>query len=540
MNLKPQDIEVLKGLELLMAKINNEQVKEILNNTKVAYEANLSAIDELNHYISESPISESTEEQVNTEIKNLDGLIEEVQNELSRNYSEQYSKAHLNKDVKQVIKNLIPTIIVKKNLQHLLGEKEDYEKNLDIVKEAITGLYPIEDYMNTTGDEFIEEIRINGVKDINIVKDGLEIKTDREFNSLTDLGRFTDKLIRMSGQTAALNTSSPFVRLRIGETTRVSIMADPIATGDIKFNKEGKTYNIAIRRQRSKPFTREFLLERKSINPALEKLLLLGTKYKISGLWIGGTGTGKTAMMRYILANAIKPDTRVVVMAEIDELDLRQVDKNGKALNSVVVWELPSLTKEIYAEMKGFQGLVNASLTFTPETIVLQETKGAEIKDLMTLAASGHQVITTLHANDVKALMSRIVTMFIDAGIEMPVEQIIELLINAFPWVVNIRKYPDGSRKIASIAELINVDPITKVPVFHTIMEYEIQKTKNTIKNGKEVVEIQGDWVYNPYQTQSKEPSSLPPRTLELLKLGGITDEELTDLESTLKKAEVV
>lgn len=540
MNLKPQDIEVLKGLDLLMAKINNEQVKEILNNTKVAYEANLNAIDELNHYISESPISESQEEQVNTEIKNLDGLIEEVQNELSRNYAEQYSKAPLNKDVKQVIKNLIPIIITKKNLQHLLGEKEDYEKNLDIVKEAITGLYPVEDYMNTTGDEFIEEIRINGVKDINIVKDGLEIKTDREFNSMADLGRFAEKLMRLSGQTAALNTSSPFVRLRIGETTRVSIMADPIATGDIKFDKEGKTYNIAIRRQRSKPFTREFLLERKSINPALEKLLLLGTKYKISGLWIGGTGTGKTAMMRYILANSIKPDTRVVVMAEIDELDLRQVDKDGKALNSVVVWELPSLNKEIYAGMAGFQGLVNASLTFTPETIVLQETKGAEIKDLMTLAASGHQVITTLHANDVKALMSRIVTMFIDAGIEMPVEQIIELLINAFPWVVNIRKYPDGSRKIASIAELINVDPITKVPVFHTIMEYEIQKTKNTIKNGKEVVEIQGDWVYNPYQTQSKEPSSLPPRTLELLKLGGITDEELADLESTLKKAEVV
>ena len=540
MNLKPQDIEVLKGLDLLMAKINNEQVKEILNNTKVAYEANLSAIDELNHYISESPISESQEEQVNTEIKNLDGLIEEVQNELSRNYAEQYSKAPLNKDVKQVIKNLIPIIITKKNLQHLLGEKEDYEKNLDIVKEAITGLYPVEDYMNTTGDEFIEEIRINGVKDINIVKDGLEIKTDREFNSMADLGRFAEKLMRLSGQTAALNTSSPFVRLRIGETTRVSIMADPIATGDVKFDKDGKTYNIAIRRQRSKPFTREFLLERKSINPALEKLLLLGTKYKISGLWIGGTGTGKTAMMRYILANSIKPDTRVVVMAEIDELDLRQVDKDGKALNSVVVWELPSLNKEIYAGMAGFQGLVNASLTFTPETIVLQETKGAEIKDLMTLAASGHQVITTLHANDVKALMSRIVTMFIDAGIEMPVEQIIELLINAFPWVVNIRKYPDGSRKIASIAELINVDPITKVPVFHTIMEYKIQKTKNTIKNGKEVVEIQGDWVYNPYQSQSKEPSSLPPRTLELLKLGGITDEELNDLESTLKKAEVI
>ena len=137
-----------------------------------------------------------------------------------------------------------------------------------------------------------------------------------------------------------------------------------------------------------------------------------------------------------------------ISIAEMDEMSLRQVDGNGKPLNATLMWE----EKKKYNI--DFRKLINSSLTFTPDTLVLQEIKSGEAVDVINAAITGHQVVTTLHADSVDVFGKRILGMYKEGASDLSDDLILEYVAEAFDILVRMVKFKDGTRKIMKISEV--------------------------------------------------------------------------------------
>lgn len=183
---------------------------------------------------------------------------------------------------------------------------------------------------------------------------------------------------------------NPFVRLRMGSTIRVSLICNPIARDS---NNDGRPIvQMTIRKQSPKPFNKEFLIDNGTISSYGDRLIEVIMRGLISTAFYGGTNSGKTGTMTSY-ANRLDTKTRIISQAEIDEMNLRQMDPvTGEAINSVLMWEADK-DRDI-----DFKKMINWALTFTPETLILQESKGPEIVDIVDASITGHQTVLTLHA----------------------------------------------------------------------------------------------------------------------------------------------
>lgn len=326
----------------------------------------------------------------------------------------------------------------------------------------------------------IEEIRVNEFDDIRVVIDGVEYETDLRFESPEQLMAIAQKMCR-NYKADMVKPDRPFVRLRMGNNIRVSIMINPVARRADEINST--VVQMTIRKQSPKPFTKEFLLDKGTLDEYTHKLISLAINNKISTAFFGGTNSGKTALMTSF-SKEMKKTNRAITVAEIDEMNLREIDPvTKKALNSVLMWEL---SKDM-----GFRELVNASLTFTPNTLVLQETKSGEIVDIMEASITDHQVLTSLHAMNKKVFGTRCLTMYKQSGSDLTDTLILKQVVQAFPFIVRTKIYEDGKRRVAEVAELVDYDKVTDEFTTRTLVEFQVENTEETtIYNeflGKEV-----------------------------------------------------
>lgn len=463
-------------------------------------------------------------------------LIVEVQEHLSTKYTDLLNQVDTNPEIRKQLENAIKTYITDNKISN-----PNFEKREDLVAFLIIeilGLSVLDEAFNGKNADAIQEIQVNDYNDIRFIVEGREERTDLSFRNPEHLKLLVDRLSRLAGkngQAENLSETKHYIRLRYQDTTRISVMGSPIARrpdGTIS----GQTIHMAIRKQQSKPFDKQFLLNKGSINEYGDSLLELFVKYGVSINAYGGTGTGKTAMLRRYLS-AIPNDKRVITMAEIDEMNLRQVDMNKniiengektpnpnylRAINSALMWECTNPNTPIFGDLKGFSGLVNASLTFTPDVIVLQESKSGEIKDVIEAAISGHQVFTTIHANSPEAFFLRILLMYQQAAANISDSLILKQIPIAFPVIVNFRRYPDGSRKIAEITELIGFDANTQNPIYNVILRYEVIKNIRDPHTNK--LKIQGEFYGN-------KKGFLSPNLIRILKEHGAEDREIDQLK---------
>ena len=339
--------------------------------------------------------------------------------------------------------------------------------------------------------------------------DGEVVQTDLAFRNYDHIRLFADRLSRAShkitGQAEFLSDEKNFIRLRYQESTRISIMSSPIAHDDLGRG----TIQMAIRMQQDMPFTTEFLLSKGSVDVYTDELMTLLCKY-VSVVAYGGTGTGKTAMLRKYL-NQIPADRRIITMAETDEMNLRRIDsrrfiKNDagkdvenpeylRSLNSVLMWECPDPKRKIAGDLMGISGMVNASLTFTPEVIVVQESKSGEIKDIIDAAVAGHQIFTTIHADSPEAFFIRILLMYQQAAANISDVLIQKQIPLAFPVIVNFKRYADSSRKIAEITELVGYDAVTFQPITRPLVQFVV--TRNVVDPKTHKLKTEGNFYAN-------------------------------------------
>jgi pilus assembly protein CpaF len=233
-----------------------------------------------------------------------------------------------------------------------------------------------------------------------------------------------------------IDEASPMVDARLPDGSRVNAIIPPLALN-------GPT--ITIRKFAKEPFTIKNLIGFGTLTPEMAEFLEACVKVKLNIVVSGGTGSGKTTTLN-VLSSFIPPDERIITIEDAAELQLRQ--------EHVVSME----TRPANIEGKGavtMRDLVKNALRMRPDRIVVGEVRGGEALDMLQAMNTGHDgSLTTGHANSPRDMLTRLETMVLMAGMELPAKAIREQIASAVDLIVQQSRLKDGSRKITYITEV--------------------------------------------------------------------------------------
>ncbi len=414
---------------------------------------------------------------------------------------------------------------IKKIIQEYCADNGVNIGNLSL-KETVTELYQdiveysfLTELISENSSVNYEEIRIDDFNDVRIVVSGKEYKYHRQFDSPEQLLTIAQKMCQnLNKDGGVVKESNPFVRLRLGNHTRVSMMVNPVA------RRPNDTINpvvqMTIRKQRKEPFSKEFLISNGTFNEIGYNLIRTCLNGLVSMAFYGGTNSGKTAVMASV-AQQIAQNNRTVSIAEVDEINLRKVDSNGNCLNSSLMWEIK--------ENSGMtlEKLINSALTFTPETIIIQEIKGPETVDAINASITGHQVLTSLHADSKHVFGKRILGMYKLSGSDLSDDLILDYVVDAFPVLVKMKIYPDRKRRVAEICELISYDRSKGAFETNVLYDFVVEDTINEEQYDEYLQEkVTSVWVKG-YHRPVNKPSE---KLIRMLLEGGISKGEIDRL----------
>jgi pilus assembly protein CpaF len=299
------------------------------------------------------------------------------------------------------------------------------------VADEILGLGPLEPLLR---DGEITEIMVNGPSDIFVERAGKIYAVDAKFTSDTHLRRTIDKIVSRIGR--RVDESSPMVDARLADGSRVNAVIAPIALdGSI----------LTIRKFSADPLTDADLLAFGTFSEQARDFLracILGRRNVVIS---GGTGSGKTTLLN-VLSSFIPTDERIITIEDAAELQLNQ--------RHVLRLEArPSNT-----EGKGavpIRELVKNALRMRPDRIVVGEVRDGAALDMLQAMNTGHDgSLTTVHANAPRDSLSRLETMVLMAGIDLPIRAIRDQVASALDLIVQIARLKDGTRRVVALTEV--------------------------------------------------------------------------------------
>lgn len=309
----------------------------------------------------------------------------------------------------------------------------------------VLGLGPLEPLLN---DSAISEIMVNGPYQVYIERKGkLELTTVR-FRDDAHVMNIIDRIVSSIGR--HVDESSPMVDARLKDGSRVNVIIPPLSL---------KGPVITIRKFSKIPLTIEDIIKSGSLSPKMAHFLENCVKGKANVLVSGGTGSGKTTLLN-ILSSYIPDNERIVTIEDAAELQLRQ--------DHVVTLESRPANHEGKGQIM-IRDLVRNALRMRPDRIVVGEVRSGEALDMLQAMNTGHDgSLTTAHANTPRDLLSRIETMVLMAGMELPVKAIREQIASAIDIVVQQTRFRDGSRRVVNVSEVTGMegDIITMQDIF--------------------------------------------------------------------------
>ncbi|MGA7989130.1 MAG: CpaF family protein [Candidatus Dormiibacterota bacterium] len=331
--------------------------------------------------------------------------------------------------VRQRIAELLNDVITEQNITM---SRPDRLRLVEILANDVLGLGPLEELL---ASEEITEIMINSYKQIYVEQHGKLTLSPVTFESDQQLMQVIDRIVSSIGR--RIDESSPMVDARLKDGSRVNVIIPPLAL-------RGPT--MTIRKFAKEALTIEDLIKYGSITDDMVKFLRACVRGKLNVVVSGGTGSGKTTTLN-ILSSFIPEDERIVTIEDAAELQLRQ--------EHVVTLE----TRPANVEGRGrvsIRDLVINSLRMRPDRIVVGECRGGEALDMLQAMNTGHDgSLTTLHANNAHDCISRLETLVLMAGAELPSRAIREQIGSAVNVVVQQSRLRDGTRKIVSITEVL-------------------------------------------------------------------------------------
>jgi pilus assembly protein CpaF len=308
-----------------------------------------------------------------------------------------------------------------------------------IIRDTV-GLGPLEDLL---ADPSVEEVMVNGVDGVYVERAGRIEAVDVRFPAEEELRNAIERILAPLGR--RIDELSPMVDARLADGSRVNVVIPPLAI-------DGPA--LSIRRfGASRPGPDE-LVERGSLSLGQRELLETAVAGRRSVLVSGGTGAGKTTLLN-ALSSFIDPGERIVTIEDAAELRLQQ--------RHVVRLESRPASVEGKGEVT-VRDLLRNALRMRPDRIVIGEVRGPEALDLLTALNTGHEgALSTLHANSAADALKRLETLALMAGVGLPHEAIAEQVQRGVDLVVQIERRPDGSRRVAEIAEVVRVAGFTAV-----------------------------------------------------------------------------
>lgn len=295
----------------------------------------------------------------------------------------------------------------------------------------ILGYGPLEQYLGLEG---ITEIMVNGPQSVYIEQNGRIQKVKASFDDDEHLMRIIERIVAPLGR--RIDEGSPMVDARLPDGSRVNAIIPPISL-------IGPTLTIRIFAKI--PLTVENLIEFGTITAEAVEFLKACVTAKVNIIISGGTGSGKTTSLN-ILSGFIPDGERIITIENAAELQLRQ--------EHVVTLEARPPNIEGRGEVNIRELVVN-SLRMRPDRIIVGEVRSGEALDMLQAMNTGHEgSMTTLHANSPRDMLSRLETMVLMAGMDLPHRAIREQIASAIDLVIHQDRMRDGTRKITSISEI--------------------------------------------------------------------------------------
>jgi pilus assembly protein CpaF len=302
---------------------------------------------------------------------------------------------------------------------------------LEQITDEIIGLGPLEPLLR---DESITEVMVNGPGQVYVERGGKIELTNVAFQNDEHVMRIIDRIISPIGR--RIDESSPMVDARLADGSRVNAIIPPISlVGPV----------LTVRKFSASPLTTDDLVRFGTATREMFDFLRACVEARLNIFVSGGTGSGKTTLLN-VLSSFIPNDDRIVTIEDAAELQLRQ--------DHVVTLEARPSNIEGQGEIP-IRELVRNSLRMRPDRIIVGECRSGEALDMLQAMNTGHDgSLSTGHANSPRDMLSRLETMVLMAGMDLPLRAVREQIAAAVDLVVHTERLRDGSRKIVNMTEI--------------------------------------------------------------------------------------
>jgi pilus assembly protein CpaF len=301
--------------------------------------------------------------------------------------------------------------------------------------DEVTGLGPLETLLK---DESVNDILVNGPHRIFVERAGKLQLTDITFKDEKHLLRIIDKIVSAVGR--RVDESNPYVDARLADGSRFNAMVPPIAV-------DGSL--VSIRKFKKEKLGIDDLVRFGAFSEEMAAYLQAAVATRLNVIVSGGTGSGKTTTLN-ALSSFIDNSERILTIEDTAELQLQQIH----------VGRMESRPANV--EGKGAvsqRDCLRNALRMRPDRIIVGETRGEEVIDMLQAMNTGHDgSMTTIHANSARDGVSRLENMIAMAGIEMPIKAVRSQISSAVNLIVQASRLQDGSRRMTSITEITGME----------------------------------------------------------------------------------
>jgi pilus assembly protein CpaF len=335
-------------------------------------------------------------------------------------------------DLRSEINEISTEILAEKSI--VLNREDRVQLNSELYDE-VTGLGPLETLLK---DDSVNDILVNGPQQIFVERAGKLQLTDVTFKDEKHLLRIIDKIVSAVGR--RVDESNPYVDARLKDGSRFNAMVPPIAV-------DGSL--VSIRKFKKDKLGIDDLVSFGAFSEEMAAYLQAAVATRLNIIVSGGTGSGKTTTLN-ALSSFIANDERILTIEDTAELQLQQTH--------VGRMESRPPNVEGKGEVSPRDCLKNA-LRMRPDRIIVGETRGEEVIDMLQAMNTGHDgSMTTIHANSARDGVSRLENMIAMAGIEMPLKAVRSQISSAVNLIVQASRLQDGSRRMTSITEITGME----------------------------------------------------------------------------------
>ena len=332
----------------------------------------------------------------------------------------------------EVVKQRLNEVYV----QTKISLPEDLRKQIfNEILDEVTGYGPIQSLLD---DPDISEVMVNGPKKVFVEKSGKVTKSPVTFDDDDHVLRVIDRIILPLGR--RVDADTPTVDARLPDGSRVNAVIRPVSI-------DGPS--ITIRKFKKDKLSIQQLIDYGSLTPQMAEFIRACVLAHLNIVISGGTGSGKTTLLN-VLSSFIQEEERIITIEDAAELQLQQ--------DHVLRME----TKVPNTDGRGavtIRDLVRNSLRMRPDRIIVGECRGGEALDMLQAMNTGHDgSLTTLHANAPRDAISRMETMVLMAGMDLPLKVVRQQISSAVDLIIQQTRLKDGSRKVTAITEVVGME----------------------------------------------------------------------------------